>query len=162
MAPKVLPTAISLLKPNQHPHLEYSTLFRHHLPHTSKELDKTTVCESCSNDDVWSGHTSGTQVDQGQDEGGQSESTETKRSWVGELAVCSASVCSRLELTTEGWQEYGLIGVHVSQWISAVIICSALNSSSMILLGNAIATSTDRLVGVDVVVCLGGRHCVTW
>lgn len=94
-----------------------------YVPHARKELDETTITESNCNDNVWLGNTSGLKIDEGEDEGGQRKSGETKRSWVGELALGSWLVKTWLELTTEGWEASRLSSVGVSQWVSAIVVC---------------------------------------
>lgn len=74
---------------------------RNDLPHASEKLDETAISESSADNDVGVLKTAGAQVDAGQDEGSQGESTETERSWVGELAG-GGLVETGLEVTTEG------------------------------------------------------------
>lgn len=57
------------------------------LPHASQELNKTTVAESQGNDNVGFLDTTGVGVYGREHKRSQSESTETKRSWVGKLSM---------------------------------------------------------------------------
>lgn len=96
--------------------------WQNHSPHTSEKLDKTTVGESRCNDDVWLLNATSLNVDQRQDEGGKSESRETERSWVGELATSRWLVETWLELSTESWESCRLASVDVCEWVSSIII----------------------------------------
>jgi hypothetical protein len=84
-----------------------------HFPHASKQLNETTISESQTNDNVVRRDTTGSHVDQTQEESGEGESAETQRRRVGELALLDRLVQTRLEFTSEGAQ-VGLLGVDVS------------------------------------------------
>lgn len=62
------------------------------IPHASAQLNKATISESETNDDVGRSNTSDLDVDQGKYKGRQRESTQAKGSRVGELAVGSRPV----------------------------------------------------------------------
>ena len=62
------------------------------VPHASKKLYKTTISECNCDDDIRGGEIESTKVDQAQDEGGQRESAQTERGWIGEFSVLDSFV----------------------------------------------------------------------
>lgn len=72
-------------------------------PHASQELYNTSITKSQGDDNIGSGDTTSLEVDGGEDKGGQGESTEAERGWVGKLAVLNGAIQTRLEFTTKGW-----------------------------------------------------------
>ena len=116
VAPKVFPMAISLRHTLAFDRAVFgnSTELATNLPHTSQQLDETTVTESESDDNVGRGDTASVHVDGAQNEGGEGESAQAERSRVGELAFLDGLVQTGLELTTEG-TEASLTGIDVSQ-----------------------------------------------
>lgn len=135
-----------------------------HLPHTSEKLDQTTIAECDGNDDVWFGDTSSLEVDEGEDEGGQRESGETKRSWVGKLALSGWLVKTWLEFTTEGWEACRLASVGVCEWVPSIVIhlLAMLRSNTVavavggrVTVGMAVGMSVGVSVGVAIGVSIG-------
>lgn len=119
MAPKVLPMAISLncVSGRDNSIRSWSSSSnedRKHLPHASKQLNKTTITESKSNNNVGSSDVASTHVDAAQNECGKGESTQTQRSRVGKLALLNGLVQTRLELSSEG-REVVLVGIGLGQ-----------------------------------------------
>ena len=134
-----------------------------YLPHAGKKLDKTAISECSSDNQVGLCETTGTQVDTREQEGGQRESAETKRSWVGELAGWRL-VKTRLEVTTEGGKTNRVASVDVSERVAAVVVGLALLHGYLRLASGVVevvAVSIDRRVQgllVDIVVLLRSRH----
>ena len=124
-----------------------------HLPHTGEKLDKTTVGESGTNDERWGGDTASSQVDEGEDEGGQGESGETKRSWVGKLAVGGRLVETWLEFTTKGRKTDRVASVDVGERVSTVVVW-------LPLLGGVGVGYTGMVVTIDAVVVLLNAACI--
>jgi hypothetical protein len=121
----VLPTAISLktVKSFQRERREQN------IPHTSEKLDKTSIAVGKSNNDAGRTDASCVDVDQRQNEGGKSESRETKRRRVGELAVWWA-VETRLEFTTEGSKaKFGVVGSNVRKRVASIVVWPPLSSA---------------------------------
>jgi hypothetical protein len=140
----------------------------HHIPHASKKLDETTVAESRRNDNVWLGDAACADVDEREDKGGEGESAETERSWVGKLATCGWLVETGLELSSEGWEPGRLPGVHMGQWVSSVVKGHTLMSGAgggaivvgVIMDGGSIVSGIILLVECGVGGS-GGGHCVS-
>ena len=128
VAPKVLPTAISLRAKCKHLFTKVYSSIDLYVPHAGKELDKTTIGESSTNNDTWRSDTTSAQVDERKNKGSKGESAQTERSWVGKLAVGDGLVGTWLKFTTKGWQTNGAIavGVDVSQGVSTIVIWLAL------------------------------------
>lgn len=74
------------------------------LPHAGKQLNKTTIAESETNDHVGLGNVSSSHVDGAQDKGGEGESGQTKRGRIGKPARFDGFVETWLELSSEGRQ----------------------------------------------------------
>lgn len=89
-------------------------------------MNETTITKGQGDDEVGGSNAANLEVDQGEDEGGEGESGQTQRSWVGELAVGDGLVETGLELTTEGGQTRRLVGVGVEEGVSAIIVCADL------------------------------------
>lgn len=56
-----------------------------HLPHTGKKLNETTVCVGGADHDTWYTDASALYIDHAENEGGEGETAETERSWIGEF-----------------------------------------------------------------------------
>lgn len=126
-------------------------------PHTSQQLDETTVSKRNRNDQVGFSNSAGAQIDERQNESRQCEGRETERRRVGDVALGRA-VETRLEGTTKGRKlESGIVGRHVCERVAAVIVGSALLcaaigvicSCSAISIG-AVHTGGFLLVALDV------------
>jgi hypothetical protein len=103
-----------------------------YIPHASKQLNKTTVSESHRNDDIGFLDTPYTDVNERQDESRQGESAQSKGSGVGELALCSWFVKTRLKLTTECWESCRFTSVQVCEWVASIVVTSALFGSEIL------------------------------
>jgi hypothetical protein len=128
-------------------------------------LNKTAISISKRNHDVRRAHTASLNVDETQDECGESESREAERSWVGKLAVTGRSVKTWLELSSEGRETRRFAGIHMCQGVSSVVICGMLSgtrwSGAVAIEGSVVMSSGAIFVLlVDVWVC-GSRssHC---
>lgn len=93
-------------------------------------------------------------VDQGQDEGSESEGAQSQGSWVGEFALSGGFVKTWLELSAESWESSRVAGVHVGEGVSTVVeAVSCAIDWGMIL-------SCNVLVEPSVVSCCRcGGHC---
>lgn len=97
-----------------------------HLPHTSQELDKTTITVGNGDNEVRLTDAQGAHVNQRQHKGGESESGQSKRRRVGEVLLRSA-VEARLEFTAESRQTQGrVIGSDVGERVAAIVVGAAL------------------------------------
>jgi hypothetical protein len=112
-----------------------------HFPHTSEQLDETTITESETDDDVGSGETASAHVDGAQDESGERESAQAERSRVGELAVHHGLVQTGLELTPE-WAKASVL-VDVSQ---RPIAEASSGASNFVLLGRHLRMDGNSIV----------------
>jgi len=72
-----------------------------YLPHTSEKLDETSIAVGEGNDNVRMVNILSIEIDERQDEGGESEGGKTKRSRVGE-GLLGLAIETRLEFTTKG------------------------------------------------------------
>lgn len=136
------------------------------LPHTSQQLDETTITESEADDDVGRGKTASTHVDGTQDESRERESAQAERSRVGELAVLNRLVQTGLELTTEG-AEASVLGVDLGQ---RPIAEASSGASNFVLFGRHLRVNGSAIVdgrrsgGAEVLLDgsvvgdFGGRH----
>lgn len=136
------------------------------LPHASKQLHQSTVSESDADNEVWLCDTAGAHVDQAQDKGGESESTQAQWSRVGEFAILDALVQTRLELTTESRETTGVGSVDMSK--RAIAEFGGGDSSLVFFMGHLAAQATiGGIVGVlihllcagDVVASMVGIGC---
>lgn len=91
------------------------------LPHTSQELDQATIAKGKGNNNVGNIDTAGAQIDSRKDESGESESTQTQRRRVGELALLHRPPETGLEFTTEGWEPGLVAGVDVGHWVPGIV-----------------------------------------
>lgn len=137
-----------------------------YIPHTSQQLDKTTITESQSDNNVGLSDISGTHVDCAQHESGEGESAQAQRSRVTELAALNGLVQTGLELTTEG-TELSLSGVDVSQGsitetgsgASDVMLVGELRlNGGAASLGGVLRRNLADVLLEGTVVGLGGRH----
>lgn len=119
------------------------------LPHAGQKLNKPAISESERNDDVGCGQISGSNIDQGEDEGRQGESGKTERGRVGELAAFDALVQTRLELTTEGRKSTINVRVEVSEGAmsEASCLCSSVFLFDAHVLGSLV--EVVRVCAVD-------------
>ncbi len=111
MAPKVLPTAISLFVQRcQQPRSLHSWLTRclrkqrSDVPHASKQLHQPSIAKGESDHQTRRSQASRPHVDQAQHKGRQSESAQTEWCRVGYVTVLDLLVETRLELSSEGGQ----------------------------------------------------------
>lgn len=133
-----------------------------YLPHTSQQLDETTVAESSANNDVRVLKAAGSQVDAGQDESGQGESAETERSRVGELGG-RRLVKTGLEVTTEGRESDRVACIDMGERVATVIVGLALLRARLVGgMVEVVAVTIDArgLHGLllDLVLFLRARH----
>ena len=156
MAPKVLPTAISLGRKVSggsisiaHPSLRKLE----YVPHACEELHQTTVPKGERHHEIRLRNAAGPHVDQTQDEGGQGERAQSQRSGVGELAALDGLVGTRLELTTKGRQEARFGGVDLSE--RAIPEASGF-LRGLVLLGGHVAGDVG-LLGASGLAGVGGR-----
>ena len=125
MAPKVLPTAISLFsasadRVSHTAQTSLATVSRQgfwrrgkrigYVPHASKQLHQPTIPEREAHNQGRRAQTPRAHVDQAQHEGRQREGAQSKRGGVGDLAVLDLPVGTRLELTTEGGETLAAAG----------------------------------------------------
>lgn len=103
MAPKVLPTAISLQE-CQIPFRVFAAPKTRHVPHASKQLHQSTVSEGNTDNQVGRAQASSAHVDQAQHESGESESGKAQRCRIGEPTFLDALVETGLELSSESWE----------------------------------------------------------
>lgn len=115
------------------------------LPHTSQQLDETTITESETDDNVGSSKTTSAHVNGTQDESGEGESAQAERSRVGELAVLDRLVQTGLELTTEG-TEASVLGVDLGQ---GPISEARSGASNFVLLGRHLRVDGSFIVDSD-------------
>lgn len=115
------------------------------LPHTSQQLDETTITESETDDNVGSSKTTSAHVDGTQDESGEGESAQAERSRVGELAVLDRLVQTGLELTTEG-TEASVLGIDLGQ---GPISEASSGASNFVLLGRHLQVDGSSIVSSD-------------
>jgi hypothetical protein len=95
---------------------------RVNIPHASQQLDKTTIGECESYDNVGVTDAFGVDIDQGQHERGERESRQTQRSGVGEFAV-RWPVETGLEVTTKGSQaHFRVVGSYVCERVAAIVV----------------------------------------
>src|SRR4051812_9868918 len=85
-----------------------------YIPHAGKQLNKTTISKSKTDNNVRRANIPGTDVDSTQHESSQGESAEAQRRRVTELATLNGLVQTGLELSTKGW-ERRLVDVNVRQ-----------------------------------------------
>jgi hypothetical protein len=76
-----------------------------YIPHASKQLHETTISKSGTDDDVWVAETQSAKIDQAEQKRGKSETTETERSGIGELAALNGLIETGLEFTTKSWSK---------------------------------------------------------
>lgn len=119
-----------------------------YVPHAGKELNKTTIGESNTNDNVGDVQATGVKVDAGQDEGSKGESAETQRSRVGELAFLDRAIETGLEFTTEGRQPGLGSGVDTSHRVVPAIEDSLMVGGSDSGLGLSLKLSLSLGLGV--------------
>jgi hypothetical protein len=154
VAPKVFPTAISLINDEYEINRVYTTALN--LPHACKQLDQTTVCEGRGNDDVWLSNTTGVQIDQREDECSQGESRQAERCWIGDSFLWS-SVETGLESTTESrHSQCGVIGCDVGKRVSAIVVwCATLCSGVISRAYSSPVSSIDtRAIAIEILLCL--------
>lgn len=84
------------------------------IPHASKQLNKTTITKSETNDDIRRSDVTSTHVDTSKHKGSQGESAQTKGRGITKLAVGHGPVQTRLEFTTKG-RKTSLVGVDLSK-----------------------------------------------
>lgn len=98
------------------------------------------------------------QVDERENERGESKGTQTERSWVCEFAIGDGLVGTRLEFTTKGRKTDRVASVDVGQRVATIVIWLALFgmtsrcSVGVVLVVNAIY----RLLSIERLAC--GRH----
>ena len=118
VAPKVLPTAISLYSTHissaSPPHIP-SLRWRENLPHARKQLNQPPIPKRQPNHNIRCRQTTSPHIDQRQHERRQRESTQSQRSRIGKLALRDALVGTRLELSAKGRQATRLAGVDVRE-----------------------------------------------
>lgn len=132
-------------------------------------MNKTTVTESKTDNDVGAGDIQGTHVDGAQDESSEGESAQAERSGIGELAALDGLVQTGLELTTEGRQGC-FCGVDMGEGSVAEARGGAcylvLFGGHLGLDGNAVVSQavlgggrgTHVLLQLGVVDCFSSRH----
>ncbi len=129
------------------------------IPHARKQLHQSAVTIGQRNHDIGFGQVTSADVDQGQDEGGEGESAQTQRSWVGELSLCRGSVETRLELTAKGRESSGIPGVEVRQRVAAILMTSLLRAVHRGPGGCSMISARGSVVLlVEIGVCICGRH----
>jgi hypothetical protein len=161
----VLPTAISL---GSHVSLQFGYSIDGwigYIPHAGKQLNKTTISKSKTDNNVWRANIPSTDVDSTQHESSQGESAEAQRRRVTELATLNGLVQTGLELSTKGW-ERRLVDVNVRQrsvseaggGASHLVLLGGhlrLNGSATAVLGRS---SANVLIQPGVVGCFSRRH----
>ena len=110
VAPKVLPTAISL-RIRQPSCLREASEY---LPHASQQLHQPTIPECNANHNIRHSDIRSSHIDQAQHKGGESKSAESQRRRVGEFTIGDLLVGTGLELTTKS-RKTVLGGVDMSQ-----------------------------------------------
>jgi hypothetical protein len=138
VAPKVFPTAISLVVRVSNGKF-FQRLTSENIPHASKQLNKTAVCIGKGDNNIRCSHTASLNVDEGQDEGSESESRETERSWVAKFAVSGRPVKTWLGLSSKSREARRATGIDVRQWISSIVIRRTLLGRPAV--GSAIVAS---------------------
>lgn len=127
-----------------------------HIPHAGEQLNETSIPVGKSNNETRRANAFCVDVDQRQDESRESESTETERSRVGELAVRWA-VETRLEITTEGSKAHlRIVGSDVGKRVATVVVgCSLPGESTVAILGviNAVGLLVDTGAALSRVSC---------
>jgi hypothetical protein len=126
VAPKVLPTAISLAQVSLPVPCRW---WASNVPHASKQLDKTSVPISERDDEVGVCNVVGADIDQRKHESSQGESRETQRRGIGELAArwsdaaldehchkynCDLRIETGLEFTAKGRETMFFVGTPMS------------------------------------------------
>ena len=145
----MLPIAISLVSLASARHTDKEE--KRYIPHTSQQLDKTTITESRTDDNVRLSDVPSTHVDSRKDESSQGESRQAQRSRVGKLALLDRPVQTGLEFTTER-RKTSLSRVDLGQ---RTVAKAGSSTGNLVLLGGHHGGSGRTLAGV-VDVSLGG------
>ena len=138
-------------------HISTISLEIGYLPHASEQLNKPTISESKTDDDVGCSDSSSADIDERQHKGRQGESAQSQRSRVGELPLCYRSIGTRLEFTSKG-RETRLGRVDVGK--RSVPKAGSSFGSFMLLMGHLASNSIalDCVVVLFVMLRIGG-HC---
>lgn len=135
-----------------------------YIPHASQQLDKTTVTESQSDDNVGRSDISRTHVNCAQHKSGEGESGQAQRSRVTELAALDGLVQTGLELTTER-TELGLSGdvsegsiTETGSGASDLVLVSELRLNGSAGLAGMLRRNLTDVLLEGTVVGFGDRH----
>ena len=126
-----------------------------YVPHAGEELNKTTIGESNTDDNVGDVQVTGVKVDAREDEGSEGESAETQRSRVGELAFLDWAVETGLEFTTEGRQPGLSSGVDTSHGVVPAVEDSLMVGGSDRGLGLSLKLRLSLSLGLSLGVGVG-------
>ena len=132
-----------------------------YLPHASEQLNKPTVSESKTDDDIRGRDSSSADIDEREHKCRQGESAQSQRSRVGELPLCHWSIRTRLEFTSKG-RETRLGRANVGK--RSVPEAGSGFGSFMLLLGHLASSSIalDCVVVLFVMFRIGGHYGDAW
>ena len=162
VAPKVFPTAISLFRVRIYLRKSRDPS-NGDLPHASKQLNKTTISESQSNNNIGFGDATCATIDKRQNEGGKGKSAESERSWVGKLPVRVSPIKTWLEFTSESWQSSRVSSVGVCERVSAIVVALAMSGILAVYTSGVVCCRNIFRVVIFLIqaACLGSCcHCV--
>jgi hypothetical protein len=124
-------------------------------PHASKELNQPTIAKRQRNGDIRYGDASRSQVDTGQHESGEGESTKTERSGISELPVLVRLPQSGLQGTAEGRSCHALAERGIVRVAGHEALVSRVRAIDVVCAGGVRHAVLLRLMVVR-----GGSHCV--